>query len=275
LLRAKLSFEAKARWRGTTTGGGLTLTPTFGYDFVNRLTSGAETNAAGAQTWAQAYNYDQYGNTWMPSTSLPAPPTGPAAPTANVYTASNNRNANSTYDASGNLTVFGSMSVSYDEENHQTAAGPNFYGFDGFGRRNFKTTASGTTFYLYDAFGQLAAEYAGGTVWQQDYIWQSGQVVAVENAAGGPCGTCYLSYDLLGSLRLVTDQNANVIARHDFAPFGQEIPAGVGARTSLWGATDGMSQRFTGQVRDTETGLDFFNARYMSSGLTRFTSADP
>lgn len=36
-----------------------------------------------------------------------------------------------------------------------------------------------------------------------------------------------------------------------------------------------MSQRFTGQVRDTETGLDFFNARYMSSGLTRFTSADP
>ena len=36
-----------------------------------------------------------------------------------------------------------------------------------------------------------------------------------------------------------------------------------------------MSQRFTGQERDTETGLDFFQARYMASGLGRFMSADP
>jgi len=130
----------------TTRGGGLALTQTFGYDPVNRLTSAAETNAGNAQTWAQAYHYDQYGNTWMPSTSLPAPPTGPAAPTANVYNAANNRNTNSGYDASGNVTALGSVGVSYDAENRQRWAGPNLYTYNGFGWRIAKATASGTAF---------------------------------------------------------------------------------------------------------------------------------
>jgi len=67
---------------------------------------------------------------------------------------------------------------------------------------------------VHDAFGQLAAEYSTAT-------------------ATSLCTTCYLSADHLGSTRLVTDQNANVVARHDYAPFGQEIPAGLGGRTSL------------------------------------------
>jgi RHS repeat-associated protein len=74
---------------------------------------------------------------------------------------------------------------------------------------------------------------------------------------------------------MVTDQNANIIARHDYAPFGQEIPGGVGPRTSLWGASDNVNQKFTGQERDGETNLDYFQARYFSSGLGRFTSPDP
>ena len=78
-----------------------------------------------------------------------------------------------------------------------------------------------------------------------------------------------------GSARMVTDQNANIIARHDYAPFGQEIPSGVGVRTSVWGASDNVNQKFTGQERDGETNLDFFQARYLSSGLGRFMSPDP
>ena len=35
-----------------------------------------------------------------------------------------------------------------------------------------------------------------------------------------------------------------------------------------------MKQRFTGQMRDAETNLDYFNARYLSSHQGRFTSAD-
>jgi RHS repeat-associated protein len=129
--------------------------------------------------------------------------------------------------------------------------------------------------FVYDAFGQLAAEYAGGTVWTKDYVRAGGQIAAIENASSAPCTTCYLSYDYLGSPRMVTDQNANIIARHDYAPFGQEIPGGVGPRTSLWGASDNANQKFTAQERDAETNLDFFQARYLSSGLGRFMSPDP
>jgi RHS repeat-associated protein len=147
--------------------------------------------------------------------------------------------------------------------------------YDGAGQRVSKTTGAGQTTFVYDAFGQLAAEYAGGTVWKKDYVRAGGQIAAIENASGAPCTTCYLSYDFLGSVRMVTDQSANVIARHDYAPFGQEIQAGVGPRTSLWGGSDNVNQKFTGQERDGETNLDFFQARYLSSGLGRFVSPDP
>jgi RHS repeat-associated protein len=71
------------------------------------------------------------------------------------------------------------------------------------------------------------------------------------------------------------DQNANVVARHDYLPFGAEIPSGWAGRSSLWGAGDGVDLKFTGQERDSETGLDFFQARYYGSALGRFTSPDP
>ena len=110
--------------------------------------------------------------------------------------------------------------------------------------------------YAYDAFGQLKAEY--GT------------------AALTPlCTTCYLATDHLGSTRLVTNQSAAVVVAHDFAPFGQEIPAGLGGRSGVWSASDNLTQKFTGQERDTETALDFFQARYFSGGLGRFMSPDP
>lgn len=40
-------------------------------------------------------------------------------------------------------------------------------------------------------------------------------------------------------------------------------------------SVDNVTERFTGKERDAETGLDFFNARYMLSTLGRFTSPDP
>jgi RHS repeat-associated protein len=77
-------------------------------------------------------------------------------------------------------------------------------------------------------------------------------------------------------VRLVTDQNGNVVGRHDFLPFGEEVPANTASRNSQWGAqTDTVETKFTGQVRDLENGLDFFNARYYGPALGRFMSPDP
>jgi RHS repeat-associated protein len=36
-----------------------------------------------------------------------------------------------------------------------------------------------------------------------------------------------------------------------------------------------VDQKFTGQVRDTETLNDFFNAHYYTAPLMRFLSSDP
>jgi YD repeat-containing protein len=127
------------------------------------------------------------------------------------------------------------MALTYDAENRQTAAGPNSYLYDGAGQRVGRTTANGQTIYVYDAFGQLAAEYS----------------TTLPTTLA--CTTCYLTVDHLGSTRLVVDQSGNVVARHDYAPYGQEIPAGVDGRTSAWGASDNVTQRFTGQERDAET----------------------
>lgn len=46
-------------------------------------------------------------------------------------------------------------------------------------------------------------------------------------------------------------------------------------RNQEFGATDGLSQRFTGKERDTESGLNYFGARYYGAALGRFTSPDP
>ncbi len=67
------------------------------------------------------------------------------------------------------------------------------------------------------------------------------------------------------------------MARHDYLPFGEEIPAGYAGRSAslLFGSSDGVEQKFTGQIRDSETGMDFFAARYYASAVGRFTSPDP
>ena len=109
----------------------------------------------------------------------------------------------------------------------------------------------------YDVFGHLAAEYDPGAT------------------VTPACQTCYLTYDHLGSVRMVTDQRGDLISRHDYAPFGQEIYNAAG-RSTPFGNSDGVSQRFTGKERDGDTtpNLDFFGARYYGSALGRFPSPD-
>ena len=76
---------------------------------------------------------------------------------------------------------------------------------------------------------------------------------------------------------MLTDGSGNVVARQDYLPFGEEIPADTAGRSAslLFGASDGVEQKFTGQIRDSETGMDFFLARYYASAVGRFTSPDP
>jgi RHS repeat-associated protein len=76
----------------------------------------------------------------------------------------------------------------------------------------------------------------------------------------------YYHLDALGSVRAVTDAQGQVIARHDFLPFGDELNAQNPPHDR---------KLFTGQERDVETGLDYFHARQLRVDLGRFTAPDP
>jgi RHS repeat-associated protein len=165
-----------------------------------------------------------------------------------------------TYDGAGNQTAIGGFTFNYDAENRLKTSTINGYTttyfYDGEERRVKKVLPSGEqTLFIYDALGQLAAEYTTG---------QSAH-----------SGTRYLTVDHLGSIRAVTSQEKTVLARRDYLPFGEEIPPPLGGRTSVWAGDAGLLQKFTGKERDTETGLDYFGARYFSGAQGRFTSPDP
>src|SRR5205814_10711893 len=115
------------------------------------------------------------------------------------------------------------------------------------------------TTFVYNAFGHLVAEY---------------EAAAPAPGSGGPK---YLTADHLGSIRVVTDAAGGLIVRHDYLPFGEEIPSTYGGRSAVpgYGAADSASQRFTGKELDAESGLDYFLARYSSGAQARFTSPDP
>ena len=87
----------------------------------------------------------------------------------------------------------------------------------------------------------------------------------------------WLIPDHLGTPRIVLDQTGSFanVKRHDYLPFGEELIAGMGGRTISQGyAGDGVRQQFTLKERDTETGLDYFLARYYSSTQGRFSGPD-
>jgi len=109
------------------------------------------------------------------------------------------------------------------------------------------------------------------------------RVVEVEAWANGSSGSSsnihWLVSDHLGTPRLIIDQTGSLanIKRHDYLPFGEELFAPTGGRTTSMGymAGDGVRQQFTQKERDIETGLDYFVARYYASMQGRFTGVDP
>jgi RHS repeat-associated protein len=243
------------------TAPGLLLTQTYTYDKLNRLSIAVE--SGGTNEWSQTYSYDRFGNRAVAGTVLD---TARTPQSLSAFDTATNRIKPAVmsgfgYDTSGNVTSdpFTSPNgIGYDAENHQTSYGASTYGYDGDGRRVKKQVGSTTTVFVYNVLGQLIAEY--------------------DNSTSPPSGsgTSYLTSDHLGSTRAVMKADGSV-ARHDYLPFGEDIPSTVGSRGTVpgYGTSDNTRQRFTQKERDTESGLDYFGARYYSSPQGRFTSVDP
>ena len=240
-------------------------TQSYGYDYLNRLRTVTE------GTVAQTFVYDRYGNRaqlngsgqYIPGNSLtPQVSSDNESAVETLFPRNHWTLGGVGYDTAGagNLAVLPSREMTYDAENRMTSSAVTAggtttteYAYDGEGRRVKK----GGTVYVYDAFGTLAAEYGGASV---------------------AAGRQYLTADHLGSTRLVTTSTGALDRRYDYVPFGEELFAGTGGRTTdmlYQAAPDSVNPRFTGQMRDNESGLDYFGARYYSGAQGGFTTPDP
>jgi len=236
------------------------LSQSYLYDNLNRLGQASETSAMGL-SWSQTYDYDRNGNRAVDpvSTYVPLPSLTPQSLAA--YDSTRNRWNHAVYDGAGNITSDLLRVFTYDADDHQTSIavpgiGTTTYVYEGLGHRVQKIAGANAITYVYDAFSHLTAEYSAN--------------------AATTAATNFLTADHLGSIRVVTDKSGNVVSRHDYLPFGEEIDSTLSARNQItgYGSSDGVDQRFTGKERDAESGLDNFLARYLSGPEGRFTSPD-
>ena len=84
----------------------------------------------------------------------------------------------------------------------------------------------------------------------------------------------YVHTDVVGSVRMLTNASGQVIARYDYAPFGEEIAPPAPPPTN--------TRRFAGKERDGENPCtaaspchDYFGGRYLHGLSGRFTTVDP
>ena len=249
-------------------GGGLSYTQSFGYDALNRLTT---SNENGGSSWSQTNGYDQYGNRWIDY----------GGGVHNLaFSTSNNRITTTgfSYDAAGNLTNDTLHAYAFDAENKiKTVDAVTAYTYDGEGHRVRKFVGENTRF-VYGIAGQLVAEFDGDTGnLRKEYLDGGATLIAIEPTAVNSNGAQYTTPDNLGSPRVITNSSGGVVSRHDYQPYGEELGTGIGGRTTAMGFSnsgDNNRKKFTGYERDTESGLDFAQARYYANTEGRFTSAD-
>jgi len=247
----------------------------YTYDDFNRL---ATSNNSNPQQ-GYSYSYDQYGNFWQQNVTA-----GSGRGSVKTFTAATAAFSNGNcyhgagqtnqpdgycYDAVGNLLSDGQHSYVYDAENRiiqvdggQTAS----YVYDGDGNRIQKVSGTGTAAYLYDLGGHVIAEVNGAGVWTRGEVYVGGQHVATYG--NGSQGTTYLvQADWLGTERERLLPNGDVFETCTSLPFGDGLNCN--------GAADPSPNHMTGKERDSETGLDFFGARYYSNQMGRFVTPDP
>ena len=116
--------------------------------------------------------------------------------------------------------------------------------------------------------GEQLAETDGSGNWKHTNVYAAGQLIATYDTAG----LHYQLADWLGTRRVQTDFAGNTEETCTSLPYGNALNCQT---TSLSTAGDATEHHFTGKERDTESGNDYFLARYYGSSMGRFVSPDP
>src|SRR5579859_3079009 len=249
-------------------------TQAFRYDQLNRLTAAWTPQPGTANSWANQYQYDPWGNL-LQKVQIPNWP-GEAL---NVAVNGNNQVTSWCYDAAGNIVGpnntcanYASLAKpfenTYDGQNRLTSAQNNAgittsYDYDADGQRVKKSNGSTNTLYWYGPGGEVLEETDLSGNLQNEYVFFGGKRVVRYSATNG---YSYYFSDHLDSASVVTDASGNIKEESDYYPFGGErivTDSGIG-----------NNYKFTGKERDSESGLDNFGARYYCNPIGRFITPD-
>lgn len=263
---AAFAYDDLGRRTSLTRGNGVVTNYTF--DSASRLTSLAQDLAGTAsdQSWSFTWNSAFQVLTRTGSNSAWAPVT-PATGTR-------------TYTSNGlnQLTVSGSLTLSYDGRGNLTSDGVNSYAYDAANRltgmsgvtlsydplgRLYQTAGTATTRFAYDGAdligeyntaGTLLRRYVHGPGADEPLVWYEG---------AGTTDRRWLLTDQLGSVAAVTDGSGAATTINSYEEYGVPGSGNVGRF------------QYTGQTFTPEVGLYNYKARYYSPTLGRFLQTDP
>jgi len=241
----------------------------FSYDSIGRLEKAKEVRGDNSTlVWESKFSYDRFGNRYRKASENPNSLSFTAVEESDVDKATNRISNNTTYDESGNTTT----DSKFRNRN---------YRYDANGRMVWTQATSGgnDSTAIYDALGQRIATKVNNT-WRYVVYDIGGKMVAEYGQSSGMSGNNtvrYMMLDRQGSTRVVMDKVGAVAARFDYQPFGEDISANIGQRTTSQGyaGTDTSRQRYGLTERDEATGLDHTWFRKYENTAGRWTSPDP
>jgi RHS repeat-associated protein len=244
-------------------------TQAFTYDSLNRIASAQTPNSS---LWGDTYVIDAWGNLTNKNQIA-----GKGGESLAMPALTNNQLSGMTYDVAGNVYNDGlGHTYVYDAESRLISAGGMSYFYDGDGNRVAKCTEGSTagtcaagatgTLYWRGKDGETINESDLPTSTWKRFVYFNGKIVSRRDS---DTQKIYFFYsDHLGSMGVVTDQLGQTIENEsDYYPYGGERVI-----TSL---LSDEHYKFTGKERDSESGLDNFEARYDASSLGRFMTPDP
>src|SRR5215510_7639182 len=138
------------------------------------------------------------------------------------------------------------------------------YTYDADGNRVEKSNGSTGTIYWYMSPGIVAESDLTGAP-KSEYVFFYGERVARKDFSGSTTSVFYYFSDHLKTASVITDSGGNIKADSDYYPWGGELQ---------FVNNDTNHYKFTGKERDSETGLDYFGARYYGNWLGRFLTPD-
>jgi RHS repeat-associated protein len=265
-----LSYDNASRISGITNTAAGSSNWTYGYDTLDRLTSG------GNGTISRGWTYDANGNRLTEAGTSPS--TYSISATSNQITGITGALARTyAYDAAGHTTGYAGMTATYNNAGRlQTVTNGSVTEtlvYNALGQRIATSGGpAGTVLYWYDEQGHLLGEYDASGTLIEETVWLGDIPVATLRPSGSGVAIYYVHTDQLNTPRQVTRPADNAQLWTWFSdPFGTDAananPAAAG--------TFGYNLRFPGQTFDGQVGLHSNGARDYDPAVGRYIESDP